>query len=105
LIEFETQVIDVQKEKDEEKQNWSVVTQDLKSKSTRTRHYDAIVIASGHYNTPFIPEIKGIQAWSQKFPGVITHSKFFRRPEDFKDKVYRDLLAHLLTLTCSRKYL
>ncbi|KAI5812985.1 hypothetical protein BZA77DRAFT_269380 [Pyronema omphalodes] len=28
--------------------------------ATYTQHYDALIIASGHYNTPFIPSIPGI---------------------------------------------
>ena len=49
--------------------------------------YDAVVVASGHYNDPFIPDIPGLVDFDKAYPGAISHSKFYRRPNDFKDKV------------------
>jgi len=71
---------------------WSVTTSDLPSLEENIREYDAVIVASGHYTVPFIPDITGIREWDKQNPGCISHSKFFRRPEDFKDKV-NDLSA------------
>lgn len=87
MIQFETQVIRVEQDDTKIQNEWAVTTLDLRSQSQLTQSYDAVVVASGHYTIPFIPETKGIHAWSEKYPGVITHSKFFRRPEDLKNKV------------------
>lgn len=87
-----------------DRDQWKVITKQLKSQSQSTGSYDAVVVASGHYNIPFIPQTKGINEWSKQYPGNITHSKFFRRPEDFKDKVH-NLVAHFLSYTnLSRKF-
>ncbi|KAH6689624.1 thiol-specific monooxygenase [Plectosphaerella plurivora] len=45
--------------------------------------YDAVVVANGHYSTPFIPEVPGMEAFHAAHPGVVTHSKNYRRPEAF----------------------
>ncbi|KAI9137235.1 hypothetical protein BKA69DRAFT_1099029 [Paraphysoderma sedebokerense] len=43
---------------------------------------DAVIIGNGHYQSPYIPEIPGLQS----FTGTILHSKFYRRPDSFKGK-------------------
>ncbi|KIY67976.1 FAD/NAD(P)-binding domain-containing protein [Cylindrobasidium torrendii FP15055 ss-10] len=62
-----------------------------------TEHFDAVVIATGGYDSVHVPEIKGIKEWSEvKQPeqgtGVsetfsIYHSVHYRRPERYADKV------------------
>ncbi|KAF4924089.1 Thiol-specific monooxygenase [Colletotrichum viniferum] len=42
---------------------------------------DAVVVATGHYNVPWIPDIKGIAEYDERFPGRIVHSKHFRGSE------------------------
>ncbi|ROT39301.1 thiol-specific monooxygenase [Sodiomyces alkalinus F11] len=42
--------------------------------------FDAVVVANGHYATPFIPAVEGIEAFHAAHPGVITHSKSYRSP-------------------------
>ncbi|KAF2684720.1 dimethylaniline monooxygenase [Lentithecium fluviatile CBS 122367] len=48
--------------------------------------FDAIVVASGHYHSPRIPDIPGLAALKQYWPTRIQHSKGYRRPDTFKDK-------------------
>ncbi|KAK6201353.1 uncharacterized protein RJT21DRAFT_130504 [Scheffersomyces amazonensis] len=48
--------------------------------------YDAVVIANGHFEVPFIPEVKGLQNWNDKAPGSITHAKYYIDPEPYRDK-------------------
>lgn len=52
--------------------------------------FDAVVVASGHYNVPWIPKIPGLVEYDAKFPGRILHSKHFRDPTKFKGKVCPD---------------
>lgn len=51
--------------------------------------FDALVVASGHYYIPFIPRLPGLVEFDERFPGKILHSKHYRNPEDFRNKVSR----------------
>ena len=86
-ISFQTQVLNIEKPTKDRSQPWSVEVLDLKANKVIKDEYDAVVVASGHYNDPFIPDIDGLVEFDKKYPGAISHSKFYRRPNDFKDKV------------------
>ncbi|KAL8915901.1 MAG: hypothetical protein Q9172_006576 [Xanthocarpia lactea] len=86
LIKFQTQVYDVRKDNDGGCDRWLVCTKDLISNKASERLYDAVVVASGHHSVPVLPDIPGIRAWNMEYPGIITHSKYYRKPEGFKDK-------------------
>lgn len=49
--------------------------------------FDALVVATGHYNIPWFPDIPGLAEYDERFPGRIVHSKHFRGAEKFKGKV------------------
>ncbi len=49
--------------------------------------FDALVVASGHYNVPWFPEIPGLLEYSEQFPGRILHSKHLRGPAKFRNNV------------------
>jgi cation diffusion facilitator CzcD-associated flavoprotein CzcO len=49
--------------------------------------FDALVVASGHYNVPWLPDIPGLVEFDVKFPGVVVHSKHFRKAEEYRGKV------------------
>ncbi|KAL4919519.1 hypothetical protein BDW62DRAFT_216933 [Aspergillus aurantiobrunneus] len=48
--------------------------------------FDAVVVASGHYNVPLIPEVDGLTDAVEAYPGVFEHSKSFRHVNDYVDK-------------------
>jgi cation diffusion facilitator CzcD-associated flavoprotein CzcO len=48
--------------------------------------FDAVVVASGHYNMPRVPDIPGLQEWKRSFPDRVMHSKGYRSPVQFKNK-------------------
>lgn len=85
-VKFQTQVIDVLQETRNGRDSWQLRYRCLRSGTTDMGTYDAIVVASGHFSTTFLPEIRGIGQWNHDYPGIISHSKFFQRPQDFKDK-------------------
>lgn len=92
LIKFKTQVLDVQKANasDGNYPKWTVKTQEIKPNSNgnvEEQIYDAVVVASGHFTVPYVPEIKGMKAWSEKYPSVISHSMYYQKPELYEDKV------------------
>lgn len=49
-----------------------------------TEEFDALVVANGHCNVPFIPKIEGLAEFVAKYPDVIRHSKSFRNVKDFE---------------------
>lgn len=49
--------------------------------------FDAIVVASGHYHTPLVPDIPGLAEAKSRWPDKIAHSKSFRNAEGFEGKV------------------
>ncbi|KAI2641672.1 FAD/NAD(P)-binding domain-containing protein [Hypomontagnella submonticulosa] len=48
--------------------------------------FDALVVATGHYNVPWFPNIPGLVEYDRKFPGRIQHSKHFRTAGRYKGK-------------------
>ncbi|KAK7615587.1 pantothenate transporter [Phyllosticta paracitricarpa] len=52
----------------------------------RSQGFDAIVVATGHYHAPRVPDIPGLRDWKTKWPSRVIHSKSYRTPEEFKDK-------------------
>ncbi|KAL2020839.1 hypothetical protein VTK56DRAFT_7932 [Thermocarpiscus australiensis] len=49
-------------------------------------HFDLLVVASGHYNMPRVPDIEGLSDWKAAYPSRVTHSKQYRNPKKFKDQ-------------------
>lgn len=68
---------------------WDVRVLDLQTQQERTTRFDAVLIASGHYNDPFIPDIEGLAEFDKVHPGCVSHSKFYRRPDEYAGKVSR----------------
>ncbi|RYP42386.1 hypothetical protein DL767_000308 [Monosporascus sp. MG133] len=106
LIRFSTQVTDVsphpsspcssadgsgsgisQDRNWEQEERWDVRTTDLLTGATSTATYDAVVVASGHYATPYVPDLPGLRAFAAAAPpGAVAHSKTYRRPEPYAGK-------------------
>lgn len=63
-----------------------------------TEDFDAIVVATGPYDAPHVPEIDGLLQWSEvksvddPSRWSVYHSRAYRRPERYADKVCS--LAH-----------
>ncbi|KAJ9150694.1 Thiol-specific monooxygenase [Pleurostoma richardsiae] len=86
ILSLSTQVLGIRKVENGEKRQWEVEVLDLKTNATRKSLFDAVMVASGHYNDPFIPDIPGLAEFNKAYPGAISHSKFYRRPAQYKDK-------------------
>ncbi|KAH8108050.1 hypothetical protein BXZ70DRAFT_32547 [Cristinia sonorae] len=56
--------------------------------------YDAVVVATGRYNAPNIPNIEGLAKWNEKFPGHVLHSRQYRVPEPFANQTVLVVGAH-----------
>ncbi|KAF8553186.1 FAD/NAD(P)-binding domain-containing protein [Imleria badia] len=48
-----------------------------------TEDFDAIAVAVGKFYAPSIPSIPGLDEWVRRFPGLIRHSRQYRRPEAY----------------------
>ena len=83
LVSFQTQVTSIHQTRPGAHQ---VRFKNLQDGTVSEKNYDAVLVASGHYAVPSIPNIKGIKEWDQVNPGVISHTKYYRRPEPFTDK-------------------
>ncbi|KAG6825285.1 hypothetical protein H0H92_004160 [Tricholoma furcatifolium] len=51
-----------------------------------TEDFDAVVVATGRYNAPNVPNIPGLSEWANHFPGHLVHSRQYRRPEEYANK-------------------
>jgi cation diffusion facilitator CzcD-associated flavoprotein CzcO len=49
--------------------------------------FDALVVASGHYNVPWLPKIPGLLEYDARYSGRVIHSKHFRNAKSYKGKV------------------
>ena len=83
LVSFQTQVTEIYQTRPGVHQ---VRFKDLQTETVYEKTYDAVVVANGHYTVPNLPNIKGIKEWNRVNPGVISHTKFYRRPGPFTDK-------------------
>ncbi|EED14253.1 monooxygenase, putative [Talaromyces stipitatus ATCC 10500] len=54
--------------------------------SHRKWEFDAVVVASGHYNTPRLPSIPGLVEWRETYPERVEHSKSYRHPQKYSGK-------------------
>ena len=86
LVHFQTQVTNVRCVNQESEALWLVKSKDLKTNSFSLASYDAVIVANGHYAIPHIPSITGMTAWNEAYPGLITHSKHYRRPSPYTNK-------------------
>lgn len=87
LIRFETQVVDVSLQSTKSDPDvWTVKYQDLRGGSESFASYDAVAVCNSHYTVPYIPNIPGIREWKEAYPGRLSHSRYYRRPENFTGK-------------------
>ncbi len=86
LLKFQTQLIEVLPVTNDGNDSWQVRYRSLNSRMIHEATYDAVVVASGHYSVPYLPDIQGISKWNAAYPGSISHSKYYQKPLDFANK-------------------
>lgn len=84
LIRFETSVRWV--EFDEDREVFRLTSEHLPTGRTTTEEFDRVIVASGHFSFPNVPDVPGIET----FPGYVNHAHDFRGAEAFAD---RDVLV------------
>ncbi|GKT44308.1 thiol-specific monooxygenase [Colletotrichum spaethianum] len=85
-ISLSTQVLSVKKAVNDSQVNWEIETRDLRTDETSKAPFDAVLVASGHYNDPFIPDIQGLADFDKAHPGSVSHSKFYRNAAQYEGK-------------------
>lgn len=86
LISFEKQVVRIEKDQTKPEAKWAVEIKDLASDQIASAEYDAILVSSGHYSEPFLPDIPGLVEFNKAYPESIIHSKHYKIPNVFEDK-------------------
>ena len=86
IVKFNTKVLNITLKGDNLRKSWLVESKELQSGKNERTMYDAVVVASGHYSVPYVPTIPGMQEWDQNYPGTISHSKTYQRPQHFAGK-------------------
>lgn len=87
-VRLRSEIVNVSKKDGSEK--WELKVKQTSPDGTSrwySESFDAVIVASGHYSVPYIPHLKGLSSWNKKFNSSVLHSKSFRDPEIFKDKV------------------
>ncbi|HSO90841.1 MAG TPA: NAD(P)/FAD-dependent oxidoreductase [Arthrobacter sp.] len=64
---------------DEQAQEFTVTVEDLVTETTETHVFDKLVVSTGHFSFPQVPEFEGIGG----FPGEVLHAHDFRGAERF----------------------
>lgn len=67
---------------DDETEMFTVTVMNHKTGEQETDEYDYVVVATGHFSTPNMPYIEGLEA----FPGRVIHAHDFRDALEFKDQ-------------------
>ncbi|KAI4592671.1 hypothetical protein KJ359_010573 [Pestalotiopsis sp. 9143b] len=71
---------------------WLILTTKFVASSTsyalekKSWCFDAVVVASGRYGAPRVPDIPGLSCWKHMFPKRVTHAKQYRSPTLFRGK-------------------
>ncbi|CDM31473.1 hypothetical protein DTO006G1_8800 [Penicillium roqueforti] len=87
ITKFGARVTRVHKDGPKWTVHWSTLSegQDPTEKE-ESATFDSVIVASGHYHTPLVPNIRGLPEAKAQWPERIFHSKSFRRSEGFKGK-------------------
>lgn len=66
----------------EEDATFTLTVEDLRAKKTLTEVFDHVIVATGHFSFPNVPDFEGIG----RFPGEIIHAHEFRGAERLADQ-------------------
>ncbi|KAB1646970.1 NAD(P)/FAD-dependent oxidoreductase [Pseudoclavibacter endophyticus] len=69
-------------EYDAASETFSVTVENVKTGATETERFDHVIVATGHFSTPNVPQFDGIAT----FQGSLRHAHDFRGAEDLADK-------------------
>jgi cation diffusion facilitator CzcD-associated flavoprotein CzcO len=93
LVAFRKQVLDVRPAGSDSKDDrrWAVKVLELETNEQKTEEFDAVIVANGRYNGPYYPDVPGLQEWREAYPDSVSHSKFYRSSEPFREGSFMSL--------------
>ncbi|CAG9986813.1 unnamed protein product [Clonostachys byssicola] len=106
-IHFHTRVEAVSKE--EGTGHWQIRTSRLAMTTTsykverETWRFDAVVVATGRYGVPRVPDVPGLSTWKRMFPDRLIHAKQYRTPTSFRGKKVLIIGAFISALEIARE--
>jgi cation diffusion facilitator CzcD-associated flavoprotein CzcO len=90
LVDFNT-TVELAEKKDNE---WLLTLRKSEQENGKNvwwqESFDAVIVASGHYHLPSLPNITGLAAYASRYPGRIQHTKHYLNTEAYRDKVRVD---------------
>ena len=96
MIRFNNQVTDVAPIGDGDYHGWTVTTRAGSDGAKKTAQvFDAVVAANGHCDWPLLPNIDGLDEWSQTLPELLHHSVSYKNAMGFKNKVSTECSIYL----------
>ena len=51
--------------------------------ATSCQTFDAVVVAAATRNSPFVPNIRGLDLWASRHPAQVFHARRYRRPQKY----------------------
>ena len=61
LVQYETQVIDVEAADEDIGGKWTVTVRQLRTNNIKQEIFDAVIVANGHFIVPSLPDIENIK--------------------------------------------
>ena len=93
MIRLDHEVVDVSVSSGDESHGWRVTTRATGERGRKVEKFDAVVAANGHCDWPLLPNIEGLDAWSEEFPDSLYHSVSYKNAKMFEKKVSKHLLG------------
>jgi cation diffusion facilitator CzcD-associated flavoprotein CzcO len=84
LVQYGTQVVNAEPASGAYDSSWRVRVRQPGSGKEIEQDFDALIVANGHFIVPFVPDIEGIREWDARYPNRLSHSKYYRRPENYR---------------------
>lgn len=69
-----------------EDSKWIIESLDLSKNESQRVLYDYVVVANGHNELPYVPDVPGLKEWSEADQQSVTHSKYYVEPKPFAGK-------------------
>ncbi|KAG7820608.1 hypothetical protein KL942_004666 [Ogataea angusta] len=66
--------------------SWQLTYRDTVSNALSTESFDYVILAQGHFDLPYIPEVRGLAEWNAADPASIIHAKYYNDVERFENK-------------------
>lgn len=81
-VNFNSEVVKLKY--DDQQHEYTLSFKNLLNGEVEAEKFDAVAVATGFYDLPYVPSRPGLKEWHQKYPSSVSHAKDFDCPEDFQ---------------------